>query len=92
MSKENTRNSLLTFTEQATNITKILLQYFIPIQTKIVHESTDLSDEVLTSALACYCKFFVHLSAYFDELEKDPDALVDLVRWCKEDLLATIAE
>ena len=92
MSKENTRTALLAFTEQATNITRILLQYFIPIQTKLVHESTDLTDEVLSSALSCYCKFFVHLSAYFDELEKDPDALVNLVNWCKDDLLAVIAE
>lgn len=43
-----------------------------------------VEDEVLIAALLTYCKLFLHISATFDEIEKDAEALKELIQWTRE--------
>lgn len=90
--EESTRLGMLTYSQQTIQLMKTLLQYFVLVQKKMYNEdSVPLEGELLLSALTTYCKLFVHITASFDELEKDTDPLKELIQWVEEIVVPAIS-
>lgn len=83
---------MLTYSQQTIQLMKTLLQYFVFIQKKMYNEeSVRLEGDLLLLALTTYCKLFTHITASFDELEKDTDPLKELVQWAEEIVVPAIS-
>ena len=82
---------MLSYSQQTIKLMKILLQYFVFIQEKIYSDDLiPIDNNTLTLAISTYCKLFLHITASFDELEKDVDPLKELIKWVEEVILPIV--
>ena len=84
---------MLNYSEQIMTIMRILLQYFIPIQQQLSDENSEensLEKETLKISMITYCKLLIHVNAFFDEIEKDAEAISELINWSNDVLLPLV--
>lgn len=87
--KESIRITVLSYSEQVMQLMRNLLQYFVLLQHRMVHAPSEggIKGETLLSALITYCKFFIHISCSFEEVEKDSEALTEILNWAEDVVL-----
>ncbi len=89
---------MLCYSEQIMHLMKTLRQFFVRIQQRITSTISEgiltidvvfigllgREDPILLKAFTIYCKLLIHISGSFSEIEKDTDALMELIRWFRD--------